>query len=514
MPSPRPSTARRTAVADLAALVAAPAPPRDATVTGVTLDSRAVRPGDLYAALPGSRAHGADYAAEVAAAGAAAVLTDAEGAARLDRAGVDLPVVVVEGPRSVLGALAARVYGTEDLDLRLVGITGTNGKTTTAYLVHSALTALGRRAGLIGTVETRIGDERVGSVRTTPEAPDLHALLAVMVERGLDTCVMEVSSHALAQHRVDGVVYDVALFTNLSQDHLDFHEDMDDYFSAKASLFSPERSRRALVCTDDDWGRRLVERATVPVATIGADPGADWHVAVDGADPAAFRLTAEGVDLHLRSRLPGDFNVTNTAMAAAALVLLGEDPDAVGEAVLADPHVPGRMEAVAAPEGVAAPRTLVDYAHTPDAIRAALLALRPTTPGSLVCLTGAGGDRDRDKRRAMGVAAAEVADLVVVTDDNPRSEDPAVIRAAVLGGVEDVRAGGREVAVLEVGDRRAAIREALRAVWSEGPRATVAVVGKGHETGQDVAGTVHPFDDREEVAEALRLVAAEAGADA
>ncbi len=273
------------------------------------------------------------------------------------------------------------MLGTEHLALRLVGITGTNGKTTTAYLVHSALTALGRHPGLIGTVETRIGDERVGSVRTTPEAPELHAVLAVMEERGLDSCVMEVSSHALAQHRVDGVVYDVALFTNLSQDHLDFHADMDDYFAAKASLFTPERARQGLVCIDDDWGRRLVERSGIPVTTIGTAADADWRIRVDDADPAAFRLTGPGVDLHLRSSLPGDFNVTNTAMAAAALVLLGEDAGAVGEAVLTDPHVPGRMETVAAPDGVDAPRAVVDYAHTPEAIRAALRALRPTTPG-------------------------------------------------------------------------------------------------------------------------------------
>lgn len=510
MPAPRPTQTRGTAVGDLAALVGAPTPPSTATVTGVTLDSRAVLPGDLYAALPGARAHGADFGADVVAAGAAAVLTDPEGAARLTAAGVDVPVLVVASPRAVLGSVAAQVYGTTDLRLRLVGITGTNGKTTTAYLVHSALTALGRRAGLIGTVETRIGEERVGSVRTTPEAPDLHALLAVMAERGLDTCVMEVSSHALAQHRVDGVVYDVALFTNLSQDHLDFHRDMDDYFAAKATLFTPAHARRALVCTDDEWGRRLVDRASVPVATLGDDE-ADWHVAVDGTDPAAFRLTGEGVDLHLRSSLPGSFNVTNTAMAAATLVLLGEDVEAAGRAVLTDPHVPGRMEAVTPPElaeATDAPRTVVDYAHTPDAIRAALLALRPTTTGTLVCLTGAGGDRDREKRHAMGAAAAEVADLVVVTDDNPRSEDPAAIRAAILAGVEAVRATGRAVEVLEVGDRRSAIREAVRAVWDEGGRATVAVVGKGHETGQEVDGVVHPFDDRDEVAEALRLAAA------
>ncbi|MBT9254830.1 UDP-N-acetylmuramoyl-L-alanyl-D-glutamate--2,6-diaminopimelate ligase [Phycicoccus sp. MAQZ13P-2] len=508
MPSPRPSSPRRTPLHELAALVGAPAPASDPVVTGVTLDSRAVRPGDLYAALPGARAHGADFGAQVAAAGAVAVLTDAAGHDRLVAAGVDLPAVVVEEPRAVLGAVAARVYGTEELPVRLVGITGTNGKTTTAYLVHSALTALGHEVGLIGTVETRIGDERVGSVRTTPEAPDLHALLAVMAERGLDTCVMEVSSHALALHRVDGVVYDVALFTNLSQDHLDFHHDMDDYFAAKASLFTPERARRGLVCTDDAWGTRLLGEASVPVASLATGTDADWTVHPDAADPAAFRLTGpDGVDLALRSALPGDFNVTNTAMAAAALVLAGEAPERVAEAVLADPHVPGRMERVAV-EGADLPRAVVDYAHTPDAISAALRALRPTTPGTLVCVTGAGGDRDRDKRHAMGAAAAQAADLVVVTDDNPRSEDPAAIRAAVLAGVESIRSQGREVRVVEVGDRRRAIREAVAAVAAEGPAATVAVVGKGHETGQDVGGEVHPFDDRDELREALRLAAA------
>lgn len=511
---PRPSSPRRTSLGEVAALVGAPDPGPAPDVTGVTLDSRAVRPGDLYAALPGARVHGADFVAQVAAAGAVALLTDTVGAHRARAAGVDLPTVVVEDPRAVLGTVAARLHGTEETPLRLVGITGTNGKTTTAYLVHSALVALGRRPGLIGTVETRIGDERVGSVRTTPEAPELHALLAVMAERGLDSLVMEVSSHALAQHRVDGVVYDVALFTNLSQDHLDFHASMEDYFLAKASLFTPERSRRGLVCVDDAWGRRLAASAAVPVETLAnagpddADPGSHWVVHRDGEDPAAFRLTGPaGVDLHLRSNLPGDFNVTNTAMAAAALVLLGEDPSAAGRAVLADPHVPGRMERVALDDVDEQPLAVVDYAHTPDAIAAALRALRPTTPGRLVCVTGAGGDRDRDKRHAMGVAAAEVADLVVVTDDNPRSEDPAAIRAALRAGVEAVRSGGRDVDLVEVGDRRRAIREAVATVWAEGSSATVAVVGKGHETGQDVGGTVHPFDDRDELREALRLAA-------
>ena len=505
MAVPRPQHLRRTPLTEIAALVCASDPHSAAVVTGVTLDSRAALPGDLYAALPGSRAHGADYVNAALDSGAVAVLTDPQGADRVRATGRDVPLLVVDRPRDVLGAACARISGTEHLALRLIGITGTNGKTTTAHLVHSALMALGRRPGLIGTVETRIGDERLGSVRTTPEAPELHALLAVMGERGLDSCVMEVSSHALAQHRVDGVVYDLALFTNLSQDHLDFHADMEDYFAAKASLFTPERARVGLVCVDDAWGRRLAEQSRIPVQTLGSDPSATWRVVPSGADPARFRLTGPGVDLDLRSSLPGDYNVTNTAMAAAALVVLGEQPDAVAAAVLKDPRVPGRMETVAAGGGAQAPRVVVDYAHTPDAIRAALEALRPTTPGTLVCVTGAGGDRDRDKRGAMGEAAAAVADLVVVTDDNPRSEDPASIREAVLAGVESARASGRDVDVLVVGDRREAIRRAVRRVWAEGPAATVAVVGKGHESGQDVGGVVHPFVDRDEVREALRL---------
>ncbi len=508
MVPPRPSTPRRTSLRDLAGLVGVPGPDEDVDVTGVTLDSREVLPGDLYAALPGSRAHGADFATAAAGSGARALLTDPEGARRARAAGADLPALVVPSPRAVLGAVAARVMGTEGTPLRLVGITGTNGKTTTAHLLHSALTALGRHPGLIGTVETRIGEERVGSVRTTPEAPVLHGVLAVMAERGLDTCVMEVSSHALAQHRVDGVVYDVALFTNLSRDHLDFHADMEDYFAAKASLFTPGRARSGLVCTDDAWGRRLAVEAPVPVQTLGHAEGADWRVRPDPGDPAAFTLTGPGgAVLDLRSSLPGDFNVTNTAMAAAALVLLGEDATEVGRAVLADPHVPGRMERVEAEGAAGAPRAVVDYAHTPEAIRAALLALRPTTPGRLVCVTGAGGDRDRDKRRAMGRAAAEVADVVVVTDDNPRSEDPATIRAAVLEGAAEVLAGGRPVEVEVVGDRRRAIEVAVAAAWPGGRDATVAVVGKGHETGQEVDGVVHPFDDREVLREALRHAA-------
>ncbi|KAB7741051.1 UDP-N-acetylmuramoyl-L-alanyl-D-glutamate--2,6-diaminopimelate ligase [Nostocoides sp. F2B08] len=478
-------------------------------VHGVTLDSRSVMRGDLYAALPGANAHGADFAVQAAGSGAVAILTDDEGADKVAAAGTSLPLVVVADPRSVLGAVSAAVYGTTDLGLRMIGVTGTNGKTTTAYLIASALGALDRRVGLIGTVETRIGAERVPSVRTTPESCDLHRLLAVMTERSVDDCVMEVSSHALALHRVDGVRYDLALFTNLSQDHLDFHPDMDDYFAAKASLFTPERSGRALICVDDEWGRRLAAQCPVPAVTIArahgpGAVGADY--VVESAHTGEFVLTGPDTSLRLRSALPGDFNVMNTAMAAVSLLMLGHPADEVAMAVLTDPHVPGRMERVG-PSGSRVPLAVVDYAHTPDAVEAAIAALRPGTDGPLVVVLGAGGERDRGKRAAMGRAAA-TADVVIVTDDNPRSEDPEVIRAAILEGA---RCAGTHARIEEVGERRDAIARAVEIAAPAGSAATIAVVGKGHETGQEIDGVVHPFDDRDELSRAL---SARLGADA
>ncbi|TPG12573.1 UDP-N-acetylmuramoyl-L-alanyl-D-glutamate--2,6-diaminopimelate ligase [Pedococcus bigeumensis] len=522
MPSPRPSSPQATSLTAVADLVGGLLVGADREVTGVSLSSQDVVPGDLYAALPGANAHGARYAAGAREAGAVAVLTDAAGGEVLDADGVDLPRVVVEHPRSLVGLAAARVYGTVDLPMRMYGVTGTNGKTTTAYLINSALTALGHTTGLIGTVETRIGAERVKSVRTTPEATVVHALLAVMTERAIDSCVMEVSSHALAQHRVDGVVYDVALFTNLSQDHLDFHPTMRDYFLAKAALFTRERARRGIVCVDDEWGRELSTLATIPVTTLTSldDVDADWRVVAGEDDPAEFTLSDGVTTLHLRSALPGDFNRVNTAMAALALMAGGVDPQDAERALLVDPHVPGRMERVVVGDyesfrerdadtlaDLGLPMVVVDYAHTPDAVAAALKALRPATTGTLVVVLGAGGDRDRGKRAAMGGAAAEGADVVVVTDDNPRSEPPEAIRAAILEGA---RAAGTSARLHDVAGRAAAIAEAIRAAHAAGPGSVVAVVGKGHETGQEIAGTVHPFDDRAEARQALEVLVAEA----
>lgn len=508
----RPQTVHPTPLSRVADLLGASGPARGVDVTGVTLNSRAVQPGDLYAALPGSNAHGAAYAAGAVSAGAVAVLTNPSGAALLDLEASgpgapeglgDLPRVVVDDPRAVLGTVASLVYGTGSLPFPVVGVTGTNGKTTTAYLISSALEALGQRTSLIGTVETRIGDERVQSVRTTPESSDLHALLAVMAERAMDTCVMEVSSHALELHRVDGVVYDVALFTNLSQDHLDFHADMREYFLAKASLFTPERSRRGVVCVDDTWGQELAGLATVPVTTLASLPDvpADWRLTPDEADHAAFTLSNGPTSLALRSALPGDFNRVNTALAALTLLALGIPAHQVERACAADPHVPGRMERVSVDGGEHLPRVVVDYAHTPEAVAAALTALRPSTPGQLVVVLGAGGDRDRGKRGPMGRAAAENADIIFVTNDNPRSEDPAAIRQALLAGAREAGPGAE---LHDVERRSSAIEQAVAAAFRAGPGSTVAVVGKGHETGQEIAGTIHPFDDREEVRKALQ----------
>ncbi|WP_432486968.1 UDP-N-acetylmuramoyl-L-alanyl-D-glutamate--2,6-diaminopimelate ligase [Kineococcus sp. SYSU DK018] len=508
---PGGSARRPLTLADVAATLgtavdvpgaAAPGTAGERPVTGATLDSRRVAPGDLYAALPGANVHGARFSAQAAAAGACAVLTDPTGAAEAAASG--LPVLVVDDPRAVLGGLAARVHGRPGEQLVTVGVTGTNGKTTTAYLVEGLMRAAGWTTGLLGTVETRVAGQRVSSVRTTPEAPDLHALLARMVAAGVRGCALEVSSHALAQHRVDGLVVDVAVFTNLSQDHLDFHGSMEEYFAAKARLFTPAHARHGVVAVDDDWGRRLAAGAGVPVTTVrtdGADPAgaADWAVrdVRPGRDGSSFRLVAaDGAELALSCPLPGAFNVANAAVAAVAALRAGLDAGQVERGLAAAEGVPGRLERVAT-GGSGEPLVVVDYAHTPDAIERVLGALRPLTAGRLVAVLGAGGDRDRSKRPLMGAAAARGADLVVVTDDNPRSEVPAQVRAAVLAGTAGARAE-----VLEVPDRRAAVAAALDRC--SGAQDTVLLAGKGHETGQETAGVVVPFDDRVVAAEELR----------
>ena len=464
----------------------------DVVVSGISLSTVRIRPGDLYAALPGTRAHGADFAAQALSAGAVGVLTDAAG---VDRLPPGTAAIVVPEPRRVLGRLAARIYGEPATGLRVIGVTGTQGKTTTTRILEQGLTASGVTSAVIGTVGTRIAGEDVRTELTTPEAPDLHGLFAVMRERGVDTCAMEVSSHALVLGRVDGVVFDVATFLNLGRDHLDFHADVDDYFAAKASLFTPERARVGLTNVDDEFGRRLLDVATVPMSTYSSQGReADWR-ATDvelSATGATFTVLGPHVELRATIHVPGEFNVSNALAAIASAAMAGLDPRSVAEGIARVGGVPGRLEQVSRGQDYT---VVVDYAHKPDALEAVLATLRPLTDGQVLVVVGAGGDRDTAKRPVMGEIAARLGDVVIVTDDNPRSEDPAAIRAAVLEGTR----GGR-AEVLELGDRRLAIREAVRRA---GPGDVVLVAGKGHETGQEVGDVVHPFDDRVVAAEEI-----------
>ncbi|MFJ4339646.1 UDP-N-acetylmuramoyl-L-alanyl-D-glutamate--2,6-diaminopimelate ligase [Streptomyces sp. NPDC088915] len=489
---PRPERVRPTPLGDLAAHLGTDTP-GDAEISGITHDSRAVRPGDVYAALPGARLHGADFVAQAAGLGAAAVLTDPAGAERAAATG--LPVLVVEDPRARMGELAAEIYGRPGAGLLQIGITGTSGKTTTAYLVEGGLRGAGRRTGLVGTVEMRIGDERIKSERTTPEATDLQALFAVMRERGVEAVAMEVSSHALVLGRVDGCVFDVAVFNNLSPEHMEFHSDMEDYFRAKAGLFTPERSRLGVVNLDDAYGRRLVKEAGVPVLTFSAEgrADADWRAEdlVLGSHDSTFTAVGPGGErIPATAPLPGPFNVANTLAAIAVLAAAGLDPKAAAEGVAAVPGVPGRLERVDAGQPYLA---VVDYAHKTDAVESVLRSLREVTEGRLHVVIGCGGDRDVTKRGPMGAAAARLADTAVLTSDNPRSEDPLAILTAMLTGAAGVPAEERGE-VLVLADRAAAI---AAAVARARPGDTVLVAGKGHEQGQEIAGAVRPFDDRE-----------------
>lgn len=503
----RPSHPVGYALAPLAELVravphAAPSVP-DLQVTGVTLRGQDARPGDLFAALPGASSHGGRFVADAVAGGAIAVLTDARGVAEMG-ADVSVPVLVHPDPRSVLGEVAATVYGHPSRRLRVIGVTGTSGKTTTTYLVEAGLRSAGRVPGLIGTVGVRIAGVDEPSALTTPEAPDLQALLAVMVERGVDTVVMEVSSHALSLGRVDGVTYAVGGFTNLSRDHLDFHPTMEDYFAAKARLFDPVSAAHAthsVICVDDDAGRDMARLAhdAVTVSATGRD--ADWraegiHAAGAGAQEFSA-IDPAGVHHGLRIGLPGRYNVANCLLAAALLDAVDVSPEQAAPG-LRTATVPGRLETVDRGQGFLA---LVDYAHKPGALRAVLETLRDQHPqGRIAVVFGAGGNRDAGKREPMGRVAAELADLVVVTDDNPRDEEPADIRAAIVAGAT---AAGGDAQVVEIGDRRAAIDHAAH--WAR-PGDVVLIAGKGHEVGQTAAGQTRPFDDRQELAGALDAI--------
>jgi UDP-N-acetylmuramoyl-L-alanyl-D-glutamate--2,6-diaminopimelate ligase len=468
-------------------------------VRGVTLDSRRVRPGDLYAALPGGNHHGAEFCRDAVAAGAVAVFTDPAGRESARACGV--PVFVVADPRARLGEVASWVYRHPSARLLLIGVTGTSGKTTTTYLLESALCRAGHLTGLIGGVETRIAGDTEQSKLTTPEATDLQALFAAMVERGVTAAAMEVSSHALALGRVSGTSFEVAVFTNLSQDHLDFHGSLEKYFGAKSTLFAPAYARVGVVNIDDEHGRRLADGARIPVVTFSADgdPDADWRAADVrcGADGSTFRIVGPGgVEADAGIALPGPYNVANALGAVVALVEAGVHLATAVAGVAACPGVPGRLERVDAGQDFT---VLVDYSHKPGAVEAVLRGMRPVTSGRLAIVLGCGGDRDSAKRPLMGAAAARLADLAILTSDNPRSEDPLAILAEMLDGVLTVGEPERARIIVEP-DRAAAIGLAV-AMADKGD--VIVVAGKGHERGQYVGQEVIPFDDREVAAGAI-----------
>ncbi len=461
------------------------------TVRGITADSRRVAPGDCFVAVPGFKQDARRFVPDALARGAALVVTEGEPVP-----GVTAPQIVVPSARRALAALAGAWYGHPSRGLTLVGITGTNGKTTTSYLVDALLKAGGAATGVIGTIGYVVGSEVRQASQTTPEALDIEEMLAAMQAQHVRGVAMEVSSHALALCRVDGLAFDVAVFTNLTQDHLDFHGTLDEYRRAKRRLFellarSPKRRRTAVVNADDPSGPAMVEGLDVEVLTFGlrADArvrAADYASALDGIRMSA--LTPAG-PVEIRSPLIGEHNVMNLLGALATGLALGQAPGAVAQALGGVGAVPGRFEQVRAGQPFL---VVVDYAHTPDALERVLATARKITSGRLGVVFGCGGDRDRGKRPLMGGIAARLSDRMWVTSDNPRSEDPEAIIDDVLAGVPAGAATRERHA--RIADRRSAIHAALR--WA-GPGDTVVLAGKGHESYQIVGADVLPFDDRE-----------------
>ena len=462
----------------------------DVDVVALAYDNRAVKPGTLFFCVPGFTRDGHDFAGDAVARGAAALVVQRP-------LGLGVPEVLVDDVRAAMARAAARLHGDPTAELAVVGITGTSGKTTTTYIVRHLLEAAGRRCGLLGGVTSIVGGEERSAVRTTPEAIDLQATFREMLDAGDRACAMEVSSHALELRRADGIHFAVAAFTNLSQDHLDFHPDMESYFAAKERLFTEFDVGRRIVVVDDVWGRRLA--GSFPDAvTVSLDGPADWQ-AVDhcaGLAGNAFTVRSPAGEAAVELPLRGRFNSANALVALAAGDALGLELGQMAEALASVTPVPGRVQAVDEGQGFA---LLVDYAHKPGALEKVLASARELATGRVIVVFGAGGDRDRAKRPVMGEIAARLADVAIVTSDNPRSEPPEAIIDEIFTGIPS---GAFHVE--READRRAAI---ARAVELAEPGDVVVIAGKGHEQGQELAGgRKEPFDDVEVAREALRAV--------
>ncbi len=486
--------------------------------TGVTLSAAEVQPGDLFVGVHGANRHGAEFATQAAERGAVAVLTDADGVALAQPSG--LPVLVVDDPRAALGDVSAWVYRThpdEATDLpQLFAVTGTNGKTSTSYILEGILKQLGLVSGLSSTAERHIGSLSVTSRLTTPEASEMHALLARMRESEVRAVAVEVSAQALSRHRVDGIVFDVVAFTNLSHDHLDDYADMEEYYQAKLPLFQPEHGRRGVVSLDTDWGQRVVQDSRIPVTTITVHPEveAEWHVDIVDAHAAytEFRLTGpEGRELITRVPLIGWHMAANAALAIVMLVEGGFELGAIAHALESNHrhyedgadqtvsaiecYLPGRTERVSGDRG---PSVYVDFGHSPDAFLNTLAAVRQFTPGKVVMLFGADGDRDTTKRGDMARVAAEGSDILVVTDHHPRFEDAASIRKTL---VDAAREAFPDHEIHEVSPPEAAIRTAVGLV---GEGDSILWAGPGHQDYRDIQGVRTPYSARDEARAALR----------
>ena len=461
------------------------------SITGVSIDSHQIEAGDLFVAVAGTKVHGATYAGNAQLNGAVAVLTDEVGAGIIS----DLPVLVVADPRAAAGVIAAWIHKEPMRDMFSVGVTGTNGKTTVTTLLYQIAMAASRQSGLIGTVETRIGDEVVEALRTTPEAPELQSLAAVMRERHMRNLFIEVSSHAVSLNRIGGSHFDIAAFTNLSQDHLDFHADMDSYFAAKAALFTHKYADTAYINIDSAWAQKLLDIQELPVVRISRHTkSADWYFEriENGLRNTSIAIRGTGgILIETTTKLVGDFNLDNLLMAIAISVASGIDPIDIAAITPSLNGAEGRLEKVDLGQSFTA---LVDYAHSPDSVTSVLETLRKSTAGKVIAVLGCGGDRDKSKRPLMGAALLTGSDLAVFTSDNPRSEDPTQIIKEMVSGLTL-----SSTSVIEV-DRKRAIEIAVAAAK---PGDVVVILGKGHESGQEVAGVKHNFDDRLVLAAAI-----------
>lgn len=466
----------------------------DMEITGIKLDSRKVIPGDLFVAIPGFKEDGARFIQDAKTKGATAVVTEKKTPAN------HVPAILVRNARKSLGRIARTFYGNPDERLSLFGITGTNGKTTTAHLIWAILGKSGHRASLLGTIQHNILGRKVQAANTTPEAMDLYSFFKETLDQQGDSVVMEVSSHALSLNRVEGILFSVAVFTNLTHDHLDFHKNFEDYFQAKSKLFTEhgKPNSRAVINADDPYGMQLtamlkMQRKDTQVTTFGMSKEADVH-------PLSCEMTWDGIrmelktpwgNLSLQSPLSGTFNVSNIMAAASACLAYGIKPEAIASATQEFSQVPGRFETVRQGQNFA---VVVDYAHTPDALERVLKSARALTKGKLLAVFGCGGDRDRKKRPIMGEIASRIADLAYVTSDNPRTENPDEIIKEILAGIKD------KSKIKVESDRRKAIEAALAAAAKDD---CVVIAGKGHEDYQIIGATKHPFNDREMAKEIL-----------